>query len=539
MPPSELPEDSLKALRQAVEDLDLSPADLLEALSAVVSIKKQESKEKEGLKIYKDKTFLWEHTQDSWVFRHGKTKCGNFYLHIHCRDTGLRYEKSLRTPSLEQALVLGRKMYAETYGKLSRREKTKSLTTSELVQMYLDREEKRISPIPKTGITIETWKQKKQYLQVWERYVKTELKMEKTKIENIPPDSTRDFSYWVQRQEKNFYKETQWSSDYINSIISEVKRMYGQVAVREKFLSSVLTPQIDYLKKPPVNQVKRDILQPWELERLLDHLESTCDHLSILGIQESSYKGEPLMTEKQFRQAHPEYLKRVVFHCWITLAYQTGMRPKELLGLKWCDISINPADSKEHQKTNRLIQVRSENSKTGTMRIVNAPVADLMQRFKNDCKAEKIKCNQDDYIFLNPQRKYRVLHQKFFMDRLQKGLSDSGLKEELEKSGRHITLYSSRHFYATFRLQMGINIHLLAKQMGTSTTYIDQTYSHVEVSINTKTFNQGVNPRDAVTTAEEARQEYKETMVRLGLTEEQAHEKTESMMEHWISLYGK
>ena len=59
MSPSELPEESLKALREVVEDLDLSPSDLLEALSAVVSIKKQKDKEKQGLKIYKEKTFLW------------------------------------------------------------------------------------------------------------------------------------------------------------------------------------------------------------------------------------------------------------------------------------------------------------------------------------------------------------------------------------------------------------------------------------------------------------------------------------------------
>ena len=525
MPPSELPEDSLKALREVVEDLDLNPSDLLEALSAVVSIKKQKDKEKQGLKIYKDKTFLWEHTQDSWVFRHGKTKCGNFYLHIHCSDTGLRYEKSLRTPSLEQALVLGRKMYSETYGKLSRREKTKSLTTSELVQMYLDREEKRISPIPKTGITIETWKQKKQYLQVWVRYVETELKMGKTKIENIPPDSTRDFSYWIQRQEKNFYKGTQWSSDYINSIISEVNRMYGQVAVREKFLSNALTPQIDYLKKAPVNQVKRDILQPWELERLLKHLESTCTHEAIGGLK---------------MKAHPEYLKRKAFLCWINLAYQTGMRPKEILGLRWCDISINPADSKEHQKTNRLIQVRSENSKTGTMRLVNAPVADLLQEYMVDCRwVSALECKPEDPIFLNPLRPYRVFHQKFFLDRLQKGLLESGLKEELDKTGRHITLYSSRHFYATFRLQMGINIHLLAKQMGTSTTYIDQTYSHVEVSVNTETFNEGLDPSDAVTTAEEQAEKWKEMWMRCGFTEEEANQEVQSTMEKWIYLYGK
>jgi len=69
---------------------------------------------------------------------------------------------------------------------------------------------------------------------------------------------------------------------------------------------------------------------------------------------------------------------------------------------------------------------------------------------------------------------------------------EAGIQEELDKTGRKITLYSSRHFYTTLRLQNGLNIHLLARQLGTSTTYIDQTYSHIQIEQNTDKISQGM-----------------------------------------------
>jgi integrase len=62
---------------------------------------------------------------------------------------------------------------------------------------------------------------------------------------------------------------------------------------------------------------------------------------------------------------------------------------------------------------------------------------------------------------------------------------EAGIQEELEKIGRKTTLYSSRHFHTTLRLQNGLNIQLLARQLGTSTAYIGQTYSQIQIEQNT------------------------------------------------------
>lgn len=449
-------------------------------LSSVVSLKqkKKEEETEKGNKIFQDKVYLWENTKDSFIYRDGRTKNGNYYLRIYCRETKKVFSKSLRTNSREEGIVLGRQMYSETYGKLIRGEKTKSLTTKDLIRIYLEREERRISPLPKTGITLETWKTKKGYLSVWKKYIQEELKMGDTKIENIPPDLTRDFQYWVQRQEKSYYKGTRYSPDYINSIVSEVNRMYRQVGVRDKFISSSLVPQIDLMKKPPSTQVKRDILRVEEYERLVKYLR-TNEYLRPEG------------------SSTLEQTKRSIFREFIGISYNTGMRPKEILGLTWGDVSINVSDTKENQKIFRLLKVRSENSKTGKMRSVNGPVGRRLERLRETYEKVGMGCSPDKYIFRNPtwkrQDKNIPYHQKVFTDRLEKVLNETGLQDELDKTNRRITLYSSRHFYTTLRLQNGLDIHLLSKQLGTSTTYIDQTYSHIQVETNTERITKGMS----------------------------------------------
>lgn len=478
MTPIQDSKDQLETLKEVVGNLDLSPEDLLLVLSSVVSLKNQKKEEgQKGNKVITEKIYLWENTKDSYIYRDGRTKGGNYYLRIYCRETKKVFSKSLRTSSREEGIVLGRKMYSETYGKLIRGEKTKSLTTNDLINLYLEREERRISPIPKTGITKETFKQKGQYLRMWERYVVEELKMGETKIENIPPDLTRDFCYWVQRQKKNFYKDTGWSPDYINSTISEVKRMYGQVGVRDKFISQSLVPQMDYMKKPPSTQVKRDILSVDEYETLVTHLR-TKKYLKPEG-------SSPL-----------EQCKRSIFREWVGISYNTGMRPKEILGLKWGDVSVNISDTKENQKIFRLLRVKSENSKTGKMRSVNGPVGRRLERLRKSYEDIGMECGPENYIFRNPtwkrQDKNVPYNQIVFKKRLDKVLEETGIQNELDKTERKITQYSSRHFYATLRLQNGLDIHLLSKQLGTSTTYIDQTYSHIQVETNTERITKGM-----------------------------------------------
>jgi integrase len=61
------------------------------------------------------------------------------------------------------------------------------------------------------------------------------------------------------------------------------------------------------------------------------------------------------------------------------------------------------------------------------------------------------------------------------------------------RTGQNRTLYSLRHTYATFALtyKRGVDIHLLATQMGTSTLMIERHYSHLIARLRSATLAGG------------------------------------------------
>ena len=63
-------------------------------------------------------------------------------------------------------------------------------------------------------------------------------------------------------------------------------------------------------------------------------------------------------------------------------------------------------------------------------------------------------------------------------------LKDSGLLRD--KHGEVRTLYSLRHTYATFQVLNGIDLHVLARQMGTSIAMLEKHYSHLIPAMKAK-----------------------------------------------------
>ena len=56
-------------------------------------------------------------------------------------------------------------------------------------------------------------------------------------------------------------------------------------------------------------------------------------------------------------------------------------------------------------------------------------------------------------------------------------MTETGLRKGADGTMR--TTYCFRHTYATFRLQMGVDVYFLAQQMGTSVQMIEKHYGHV------------------------------------------------------------
>ena len=121
-----------------------------------------------------------------------------------------------------------------------------------------------------------------------------------------------------------------------------------------------------------------------------------------------------------------------IFREYMLVAYSTGARPNELMTMTWADVRVNPQDSKENQQVMRLLKVRSENSKTGKSRTINAPVARRLQRLEQAYEEIGMPCEPTDFLFRNPTPARREKNipwgQPALTKRLEKILEWSGIK---------------------------------------------------------------------------------------------------------------
>ena len=114
----------------------------------------------------------------------------------------------------------------------------------------------------------------------------------------------------------------------------------------------------------------------------------------------------------------------------------------------------------------------------------------IAQRNYGKTPAKLIKEGCTDYIFayeeyidekkVKRKRKPKLLRPTSFSKLFDNYLTSHSLQTDLITKKKRV-LYSLRHTYATLALTHDkVAIHTLAKQMGTSTTMIEQHYSHLD-----------------------------------------------------------
>ena len=154
----------------------------------------------------------------------------------------------------------------------------------------------------------------------------------------------------------------------------------------------------------------------------------------------------------------------------------------ETANLKWNDIEeFWGLDEKKKKKKFLRFYV---NGKTGKRELiarhaVRRYLKRIQDRFPdlkdlNDAALSKV----DQYVFRTRDgEKVADWHGAFEIL-----MKDSGLWKD--RHGDKRTLYSLRHTYATFALVNRIDIHVLARQMGTSIGMIEKHYSHLIPSMS-------------------------------------------------------
>lgn len=156
---------------------------------------------------------------------------------------------------------------------------------------------------------------------------------------------------------------------------------------------------------------------------------------------------------------------RTMTYNLILIACNTGMRPPELRNLRWRDIS--PAKDREGRDIFVLfVQGKGKQRKL----VAPATVGKYLDRVRQIAKAT----GPDSPVFTNiTGESAKSLYQSLIEDLL----TETGLRKGADGTMR--TTYCFRHTYATFRLQMGVDVYFLAQQMGTSVQMIEKHYGHV------------------------------------------------------------
>ena len=414
--------------------------------------------------------------RDAFIYQRPDRKKKTWYFRIYDGKRKKPVVKSLKPQDRTQALASARVLYIEIKGKIERGERLKTITSEELVNMWLDKLAATITPIPHQGITDKTFKQKRSFMRRWLKYVRDKNIAHKT-IDKIKPESTRDFATWLKVLPKETALHTGARSvEQINNNVSEVIRMYHQLAVREKYISADNIPQIDRLKYKINDEFKRDIFVD---------IDQYNRYIWYLKRNYCTKKHNPLVPEEELE-------KRKIFTEFILLLANTGHRPKGLLGTKFGEIYQPPTFTAEEKKEYVAMLVRRTNSKTGREVRVVAPVKKRIDRIVACYKKLGIIHEPDDFLFINVAfRKRSQLGRMIMYQRLKKTLKSSGIQDELDKNNLRVSLYSLRHWYAYMRILNGVDFNLLAKNMDTSVARLHSTYGHINTELHLKEITKG------------------------------------------------
>ncbi len=200
---------------------------------------------------------------------------------------------------------------------------------------------------------------------------------------------------------------------------------------------------------------------------------------------EREWRSIEIASEKWLAEAKGTAVYRDRYYaqkCFLTLAY-TGLRIGELRRIRWCDLSPIP-HKREDGSIGKYLEVYVSQGKTGSRTAIVYPDAEVALRklyiFRYD-ELQKLEPgdaarhpDQKEIIFCHPDGRVISEFKHSFKSLLEFA------KVPIERDGKPRTIYSLRHYYATWRLSKSTNQFLLAKQMGTSVDMLEKHYGQVK-----------------------------------------------------------
>lgn len=363
------------------------------------------------------------------------THSGDVYqMSMYVKDEKRYVRKSLRTRDKEIAIKRAEEEFIRYRSKIMNGEKIFSLTADELRNKYLNYieqqvKENQISSGRQTNIKTYT----KHYL---------DFIGKNTKILNV--DKKEFQKYRSYRQSKK--------SDIRMSVVQNesitIKQMY-KFAKNEGFINQ--NYELDFGKfKVDKNESSR---VAYEVK----------DYKQLISV---SKFWDRKVSETHVKRDEEIYYRRTI-RDFIVLMSNYGFRTRELLLIKWKDVSINDDGIAK-------IVIRKENSKVNKERLCIGRKGDVFVRRKKYSQYTE----SDDFVF-SRFNKRDVMTKTLLYDYYNKLLKD--VKEKYEDFQEN-DLYSLRHFFITSHLIASkISVYDLAKYCGTSLQQISKTYDNVKM----------------------------------------------------------
>ncbi|MEQ6335627.1 site-specific integrase [Sphingobium sp. MK2] len=190
--------------------------------------------------------------------------------------------------------------------------------------------------------------------------------------------------------------------------------------------------------------------------------------------------------DKPTRKLSPvSHWYRTVTHNFVLVMCNTGMRPGEAKNLRWKDVSAaKDRDGNEivvlavqgKGKSRKLVAVPSVGKYLDRIRACAREAARKRAEAegKKNVPDHAIEPRPDDPVFTTIDGTPASSLYKHLIDDL---LTKAELRDG--PGGTVRSTYSFRHTYATMRLSEGVDVYLLAEQMGTSVKMIEDHYGHV------------------------------------------------------------
>lgn len=219
-----------------------------------------------------------------------------------------------------------------------------------------------------------------------------------------------------------------------------------------------------WMKAPKVGHTKGVVRRPTftetEWKRIYTHLREWVKEDMVMS---------PGKNGGELHRAGPTLLhqfQREMLRHYLLFLANSGLRPNEARQLLWRDIR----EEEDEDGTPTLVIEVAPTTKTGARTVVcREGTAHYLERLKKISPHTK----PDDHVFC----RYDGEPVNNFNQSFRKVLVDTGLLQD--RWGKRRSIYSLRHFYCTQSLLSGVPIHVLAKNMGTSISHIEQHYSHV------------------------------------------------------------